>query len=380
MPLRPRSCQNPRPPRRLAQSAFTLVELLVVIAIIGVLVALLLPAVQAAREAARRQQCMNNLRQQMLGLINYESAKGRLPSAFDFPKTANPAALSNVQIGWNWAIRILPYVEQQALFTRIDYTNLVPSAPETRTPQIAHALNAPVRMAVIDAFRCPSDSFNQVMMQGDASATPAMWARGNYAANAGNGPLLSARCDSISGPDSLGWKDPKRRGVMGPNVSVKLKEITDGTSLTMLVGEVRAGVTARDQRGTWALGQAGASVLFWHGSGSDASGPNSCVPGMKADDVKGPTPGDEDLLNLECMSDYTTDELADQATARSTHVGGVNIGMADGSAHFISNSIDAGPAVIPSGGNNPCPFTLRMAIWDKLIVAADDEVIGESPF
>jgi prepilin-type processing-associated H-X9-DG protein len=128
------------------------------------------------------------------------------------------------------------------------------------------------------------------------------------------------------------------------------------------------------------LGQAGASVLFWHGSGSDASGPNSCVPGMKADDVKGPTPGDEDLLNLECMSDYTTDELADQATARSTHVGGVNIGMADGSAHFISNSIDAGPAVIPSGGNNPCPFTLRMAIWDKLIVAADDEVIGESPF
>ena len=360
--------------------AFTLVELLVVIAIIGVLVALLLPAVQAAREAARRQQCLSNLRQQSLGLINYESANGRLPSAFDYPTLANPAILAPSQIGWNWALRILPHIEQAPLFNQINYTNLVLNAPDPKTPQIAHALNAPVRMAIIEAFRCPSDSYNTIMMQADGSANPPLWARGNYAANAGNGPLLSARCDSINGPFSAGWMDPRRRGVMGPNVSVKLREISDGTSNTMLIGEVRAGVTPRDQRGTWALGQAGASVLFWHGSGSDASGPNSCVPGMNADDVKGPTPADIPLLEAECMNEYTQDDWADQATARSKHVGGVNIGLADGSARFISNNIDAGPAVVPPSANTPCPFTLRMAIWDRLIVATDDEPLDFSTF
>src|ERR1044072_3020233 len=97
------------------RNAFTLVELLVVIAVIGILVALLLPAVQAAREAARRGQCANNMRQLAIGLINYENAKKYLP----------PGGVSQgdggIPSGAVWSIFILPYVEEQALYDKYDF-------------------------------------------------------------------------------------------------------------------------------------------------------------------------------------------------------------------------------------------------------------------
>ncbi|BBO32422.1 DUF1559 domain-containing protein [Lacipirellula parvula] len=358
---------------RSVKRAFTLVELLVVIAIIGVLVALLLPAVQAAREAARRQQCQSNLRQQCLGLLNYESAKGSFPMAFEFATGANPAVLTPAQIGANWAVRALPYCEQQTVYNSIDQTVTVAGTWKGKAPpQMAHANNAAARTANIDSMRCPSDSYNQIQME--MSGGTIKWARGNYAANAGNGPLLSGRADGIFGADSGGWLDPKRRGVIGPNVAVRLKEIVDGTSNSMLLGEVRAGVTAVDQRGTWALGQAGSSVLFWFGTSGDANGPNICL--ASSDDVAGPLATDLPLLTQECMPDYTGDHWADQATTRSAHTGGVNIGMADGSAHFISDSIDVGAATLL----NPWPDTVPMTVWDKLIASADEQATGQMPF
>lgn len=357
--------------------AFTLVELLVVIAIIGVLVALLLPAVQAAREAARRQQCQSNLRQLSLGLLNYESARGSFPMAFEFPTSANPAVLTSQQLGPNWALRTLPYCEQQAVYNLIDNSVVVTGGTVGKGPaQIANVKNTAVRTAPLDVFRCPSDSFNNTLMD----MGTIQWARGNYAANAGNGPLLirdrpvDKSGDGIYGPNSDGWQNPKRRGVIGPNVAAKLKEITDGTSNSMLLGEVRAGVTNRDQRGTWALGQAGASVLFWFGTTGDAAGPNVCRE--KSDDVNGPTSTDMPLLIQECMPDYTDDNWADQATTRSMHAEGVNIGMADGSAHFVSNSVDVGPLY----QNSTWPETVPMSVWDKLIAGADEQVISEMPF
>lgn len=369
MPLRCSVFRSPVALSRRGARAFTLVELLVVIAIIGVLVALLLPAVQAAREAARRQQCQSNLRQLSLGLLNYESAKGAFPTAFEFPTTANPATLAVAQIGPNWAVKTLPFIEQQALFNRLDYTVLVAGAPTPKSPQMAHANNAQVRSATIDSFLCPSDSYNRTPMQFGT----AVWGRGNYAANAGNGPLLT-RSDGIYGPSSPGWLEPKRRGVIGPNVAAKLKELTDGTSNTMLLCEVRAGVTSADQRGTWALGQAGASVLFWYGTTGDANGPNVC--NENSDDVYGPTTTDLPLLAQECMPDYTGDNWADQATTRSMHHGGVNVGMADGSAHFIANEVSPGTPMV----RNDWPRSVPMTVWDKLIAGADDQSIDTSVF
>jgi prepilin-type N-terminal cleavage/methylation domain-containing protein/prepilin-type processing-associated H-X9-DG protein len=375
---------NRRRLRRTRTSAFTLVELLVVIAIIGVLVALLLPAIQAAREAARRQQCQSNLRQLSVGLANFESANGAYPPAFEFAPGMRPDSIAVLAIGPNWAIRTLPFIEQAALFNQIDKTVLAAGTTWGKIkppPAIGHAKNAHVRTAILDVFRCPSDTLKDVTMQIGAGAAMTEWARGNYACNAGNGPMWGGgRPDGIDGPNSPGWNSGQRRGIMGPNIGAKMKLITDGTSNTMILGELRTGLNARDRRGTWALGQGGASCLSWFGQTGDDNGPNTCHD--YSDDTTGLTAADLDLMRRECMQDYTGDEIQAQATVRSVHPGGANIGMADGSAHFINNSVDIGicaQQVITGGSDvtlaNPWPRRCPMSVWDKLIASGDDEAL-----
>jgi len=126
---------------------FTLIELLVVIAIIAVLIALLLPAVQAAREAARRAQCLNNLKQLGLAFANYESSIGVLPPAFVGAGTGNTVAWTN---GWSALARVLPYVEQNALFNSANF--FIWKEDPTNTTVVA--LN-------VSIFDCPSDPKTQ---------------------------------------------------------------------------------------------------------------------------------------------------------------------------------------------------------------------------
>jgi len=169
-------------------------------------------------------------------------------------------------------------------------------------------------------------------------------------------------------PTSPGWKDPHYRGVMGANCSVTIAQIRDGTSNTLLLGEIRAGVTDFDSRGVWAM--SGASSALWEFGGieGDTNGPNSRDPNsddiIAADAIRAAY-GDSSGLVAEGMpcSEDSNHEYADvQAGARSAHADGVNTCFADGSVHWISNSIES---KLPNGSNQV------MSVWDRLCASSD---------
>jgi prepilin-type N-terminal cleavage/methylation domain-containing protein len=360
-------------------AAFTLVELLVVIAVIGILVALLLPALQSAREAARRANCAINVHQLAIALINYHNVAGSYPPSLQYdmgPIEWDPNRPGRPARRWapidhpsrpktyrpNWVTQVLPYMEQQPLYDAFDFE-----------VGINHVNNRDARGTAIVSLLCPSDRGATEFYNGVPN-DPSLgdnWARGNYAANAGNGPCTyESRTDAIWGAESPGWKDPLIGGVMGVNVGRSIKQIQDGSSKTILIGEVKVGLTSDDSRGTWAMGGAGASALFWFGSqgGSDANGPNACFP--HSDDVIGCDltatafgGGDQGriaMAALECMGCITNGSI--QATVRSRHPGGGHVGLSDGSVRFVNDFIDT------------TPYT-TISVWDRLIAARDGVII-----
>jgi prepilin-type N-terminal cleavage/methylation domain-containing protein/prepilin-type processing-associated H-X9-DG protein len=369
-----------RKPRSLnaSETGFTLVELLVVIAIIGILVALLLPAIQAAREAARRAQCQANLKNAALAVINYESTNKILPEGMTFKEAIQGG--SNIQqikfYGPNWIIKVLPYLENQATYDMFDFSVSISQPGQNNR-------NITARGASIPVLLCPSDPNNQVKFNGGATLGDG-WARGNYAASAGRsflyGDPTSKSERHMAGPDSLAWASknidvsgtpngPCYRGVMGPNVAVKISQITDGTGKTILLGEIRAGVSEQDGRGVWALGHAGASLLAAYGSGGDDVGPN--YNDAAGDDVHAPgvcanvgpctgTSGGGEA-GAEGMGCYLVTNGFDQATTRSKHPGGVHIALADGSVQFISDDIET----------NACYSSSCCTVWDYMIASGD---------
>ncbi len=370
-----------RKPRSMnaGETGFTLVELLVVIAIIGILVALLLPAIQAAREAARRAQCQANLKNVALAVLNYESARKVLPEGMTF----DTAGVSNIQqipkYGPNWIIKVLPYLENQATYDAFDFTVGV-NQPGNGNRNI----NA--RGSIIPVLLCPSDGNNQVKFDG-GSAFGDGWGRTNYAASAGRSFLFgdpnSDTETHMAGPRSQAWsgKDTSKpasapcfRGVMGPNAAVELRQVTDGTGKTIMLGEIRAGLTVQDGRGVWALGHAGASLLAAYGSGGDDDGPNYCdangddvhAPGVC---VTAPVCGGNGGLGdaaVECMGCYSTTGGFDQGTTRSKHHGGVFVAMVDGSVQWVSDDIET----------NGCYSTSCCSVWDYMITSGDNGTGG----
>lgn len=350
--------------------AFTLVELLVVIAIIGILVALLLPAVQAAREAARRASCQNSLKNIALAVLNYESAFKELPVGMTYTASVPGTGVGNLlDYDSTWTIDILPQLEGDAVHDAFDFDY-----------PIRHVLNEPARSTELSVFHCPSDSRNKDKFQG--TGLGANWARGNYAANVGAMSIgsvrLSANLSGTTQPSMNDGKDPawagrlkaaswpaSTRGAMGPNASVKLSQIVDGTSNSMMLAEIRSGFDATDPRGVWALGMPGGNLVAGHGAGGDDNGPNACY--AKADDIPSGAAisfscdTNAQALQDECMSCNSDSFGFAQSTARSTHVGGVFIAMADGSVQFIEEDIETG------GEWGGC-----CKAWDYLIMSADE--------
>ena len=204
-------------------SGFTLVELLVVIAIIGILVALLLPAVQAARESARRTTCSNNLKQLGLAVHEYHDAFRRVPSSFDW--------LGNQRRGW--IVGILPFIEQDALFATLSEIHF----------QLPDPKAAPVRTAVIDTLICPTDgrtgksgtpnriTTKQFQWVGTEMATT------NYKGvigdpNMGNGwPGMGSQDFHNTSPNNgMFWRYSFRH-------PVAFNQVIDGQSNTLMIGE-----------------------------------------------------------------------------------------------------------------------------------------------
>lgn len=276
------------------RSAFTLVELLVVIAIIGVLLALLLPAVQAAREAARRSQCTINLKQMGLACQNYHDVFWHYPSGY-LSTVAYNNADHDTTPGWGWAALILPYVEQQNLQSRINF-----SLP------IEHPANAAAVQTVLPVYLCPSD-------QTPATAFKVPDAAGNPIALAA--PSSYAGC---VGGDESEADGPSGLGVLYRNSGTRIGEITDGLSTTIVVGE-RAWSNAN---GIWGGAINGGVVL--RGQGNQNPG-NIATTASAAVLVQVHT----HLLNAIQETDGALDDYS------SNHVGGGYFAFADGSVRFI---------------------------------------------
>lgn len=320
--------------------AFTLVELLVVIAIIGILVALLLPAIQAAREAARRVQCQNHLKNLTLAVLNYENQRKALPAATD----AKPIAGERLPVtpNYSWIVRILPQIEEQALADRIDLKKKI-TDPE---PNLKAAGNPQQSQPAI--LMCPSDAARGRMFSSNSSLT-LTWGKANYVAYVGPEHVVCMRVF----PGAL------------INEPQSLKKITDGTSKTILLTEVRTRDNTGDERGVWALAWNGASIISFdlHSTTAGASGtadcatlkrntpyipfdvgtdplpPNSPPSSNNRDQlVECPDQNGADLELMPCIKQHNDTWIS--AAPRSNHVGGVNVTRIDGSVDYINNDID----------------------------------------
>jgi prepilin-type N-terminal cleavage/methylation domain-containing protein/prepilin-type processing-associated H-X9-DG protein len=305
---------------------FTLIELLVVIAIIAILIGLLLPAVQKIREAANRMKCSNNMKQIGLGLHNYNDVNGQLPPAvIGLPTmTANQVMTQPLNVGPNWAILLLPFIEQDNLF------NLYSTSIQNYRNGINDQNWRAIRTNRIPIYVCPSDPF---------AATPCSlytggWVRGSYGANSGPGvPDQEANGNSPTYGVAGGLGNYTAGGVMCINFgdSIAQLSVEDGTSNTVIVNHLRAGPTAADSRGIWSLGIIGSSFSGGNAIG-DCYTPNDT--GCCSDDITGCV--DRPDIAMGCWSGGFG-----QGQARAAHPSGVNALMGDGSVRFVRSTIDA---------------------------------------
>lgn len=214
------------PPRKTRYyNAFTLVELLVVIAIIGVLVALLLPAVQMAREAARRTQCINNLKQTALAVHNYETSNSVLPPG--------GLATNSGGYGHSWWLRILPYVEETSTYSEFDQKAQITGWVGGDSFAGNKENRDKLRGLKFPFMSCPSSSLPQLVLT-NAEHSQANVKSATYTGIAGAANHETARNKNTGGdaPGVLSWG-----GMLIVQRSVKLAQVTDGTSHTMMVGE-----------------------------------------------------------------------------------------------------------------------------------------------
>ena len=306
-----------------SKRGFTLVELLVVIAIVGILIGMLLPAVQMVRQAARRTQCSNNLRQVGIGLHSYYSLQARFPSGYDAD------VLSGVDgRAWGWGVSILPFLEQGVLYNQLDPSNRSIDAVAFSSESL-YLLQQP-----LSVYLCPSDvgdeeshpfrfltvsqpqesdkmRGNHISGGDDFDGSLGWLAKSNYVGSLGNNWK----------PQQSDWKEENfaGNGLFGRNSKVRIPMVTDGTSNTLAVGER----SYRNYAAVWV------GVNSWQRSGF---ADNQMILGTAY------YPINDDPIATNIGSDGRG-----SANFSSFHAGGANFVFADGSVHFISELVSTHP-------------------------------------
>ena len=300
-----------------SRSAFTLVELLVVIAIIGILIALLLPAVQQAREAARRMQCTNNLKQLGLATHNYESTYKQFPQPAD-----------DSLYGYSAQAKLLPFIEQGNLEDLIDY-----SEPLLHGVAYAPTLNANLQGVVrqpLAILQCPSDAGNPMLVDNDET-----WAGTNYMGNAGPGAgnTYCSRSDTY--------------GIFWRGSNTRFRDVTDGTSNTVLFAETLFGLRGDDSTD---LIDSDRQIKRVSGGGPCSVAAEDLVA-RSATRYEGRRAGQwirnityQTLINSFYPPNAKQPDVSHHGEsisgARSDHPGGANVGLCDGSVRFVTETID----------------------------------------
>ena len=323
---------------------------------------LLLPAVNSARESARRLQCCNNLKQIALAVIAYQSAQEAFP-----PGTTNTNAGEIQQaksMKPHWVILCMPQMDLGPLAD--EFTALLDSNGGNHyvtDDSLSVSYNGhtiimkELRQREISFFKCPSDIFTKThYMRSNIG-----WARGCYGANMGGSHITY-----LTNPShAWTWNNQYFKGIMGPGLSVTMEEIVDGASNTVLIGEIRAGIDPVDPRGTWAMGGPCSSGIAGAGCGNGAGnfddrGPNCLVANsddvLSCGSIQSKMGGNIELIRLKMPC---TGSGNDEMTMRSLHAGGVHAAFADGSAHWLSDNIQIG-----TGFNT-------FGVWDCMLISND---------
>ena len=315
-----------RAPHRPRRGAFTLVELLVVIAIIGILIVLLLPAVQAAREAARRLQCTNNVKQVALAVHNYHAAFQQFPPGYGY-SAGDYGGHNENGAEWPWIPRVYAFLGHEPLAALIDWELKTGNPIDTWTEQD----RAPME-AQLSVLHCPSDGNARILFDARESSWGKRMVNGR-SSYAGNFGLKALEAPFTSDPATS-----RVRGVFLQNWGANFSEIRDGTSNTLLTSELIIGHTLT-VRGSVAYDEGPvfmvdstpndrtADLTRWCDK-RDAHTTASPAPCQ----YKGNTLGGGVLGNNLNMVLHTS---------RSMHPGGVVVSLCDGSAQFVSQSIDS---------------------------------------